>query len=203
MADIIELNIERIKPRIIDKIIEIIANGGVVILPGDSGYSLLGQLGNKQVASKIRQIRQLDKHHPFTIVCSDLSHLATYAKVDNIQYRLLKTVFPGDFTCILPASREAPRLLAHDKRKTIGIRVTSNMLLQAVLNQHGEALMGVSLYDDAALSVDVYDLDAGIASQVDLIVDIGMLPNRPSTIIDLTVMPPEIIRQGVGEASFL
>lgn len=201
MTKTIELNVARIKPRAIEEIVAVIADGGVVILPGDSGYSLLGQLGNKQVVSRIRQIRELDKEHPFTIVCSDLADLSTYAKVDNIQYRLLKSVFPGAFTCILPASREVPRLLAHDKRKTIGIRVPHHAVLQAVIKQYGSALMGVSLFDDANETVDIYDLDAQIANQVDLIVDVGALSNSPTTVLDLTIMPPEVIRQGVGDAS--
>ena len=107
--NILEIHPERIKPRDIDRVADIIKSGAVVVVPSDSGYALLCRLDDKAAADKIRHIRELDRDHPFTILCADLTDLGRYARVDNVQYRLLKTLFPGAYTCILPASRDAPR----------------------------------------------------------------------------------------------
>ncbi|SUO97741.1 L-threonylcarbamoyladenylate synthase [Suttonella ornithocola] len=127
MAQWIEVNSNFIKPRELKLIVDTLQAGKVIVIPSDSGYALLCRLGDKGASQKIRTIRQLEKDHPFTIVCSDLTHLGQYAKVDNTQFRLLKTLFPGAFTCILPASKDAPRLVQHEKRKTIGIRVPNHL----------------------------------------------------------------------------
>lgn len=201
MSEIIEIHPQRIKPRAIAKVADVIRKGGVVIAPSDSGYALLCHLDDKAAAEKIRRIRELDRDHPFTVVCADLTRLAHYAKVDNVQFRLLKTLFPGAFTCILPASREVPRRVQNDKRKTIGIRVPDHPVLHALLAEHGEALMGVSLFDSDAYDADIHDLPAAVTGLVDLIVDAGDVPLRPTTVLDLTVMPPEVIREGAGDAS--
>ena len=120
-----------------------------------------------------------------------------------MQFRLLKTLFPGAFTCILPASREVPRRVQNDKRKTIGIRVPDHPVMQAILREHGEALMGVSLFDSDAYDADIHDLPAAVTGQVALMVDAGDVPLRPTTVLDLTEMPPVVLRQGAGDASGL
>ena len=199
MSEILEIHPARIKPRDIVRIVETLRRGDVVIAPSDSGYALLCQLDNKAAAEKIRHIRALDRDHPFTILCADLTDLARYARVDNVQFRLLKTLFPGAYTCILPASREVPRRVQNDKRKTIGIRVPDHPVMQAVLAEHGEALMGVSLFDSDAYDADIHELPAAVTGQVALIVDVGDLPLRPTTVLDLTEMPPLLLRQGAGE----
>ncbi|MDO5091391.1 MAG: L-threonylcarbamoyladenylate synthase [Cardiobacteriaceae bacterium] len=201
MTDILEIHPQRIKPRDIARIADVLRRGGVVIVPGDSGYALLCQLDDKSAADKIRRIRELDRDHPFTIICADLTRLAHYARVDNVQFRVLKTLFPGAFTCILPASREVPRRVQNEKRKTIGIRVPDHPVLQALLGEYGDALMGVSLFDSDAYDTDIHELPAAVTGLVDLIVDAGDIPLRPTTVLDLTVMPPEVIRQGEGDAS--
>lgn len=201
MAEMMEMHPQRVNPRHIEQIAKVIRNGGVVLLPSDSGYSLVCGLDEKKAADNIRMARELDKDHPFTLLCSDLSHLSYYAKVDNIQFRLLKKLFPGAFTCILPASREVPRRLQNDKRKTIGLRVPDHTIMQAVIEAHGEALMGVSLFDADADWLNVYDLPSSVSNQVDLIVDIGEIYNQPSTVLDLTEMPPTVLREGAGDAS--
>ena len=132
---------------------------------------------------------------------TDLTDLARYARVDNVQFRLLKTLFPGAYTCILPASREVPRRVQNDKRKTIGIRVPDHPVMQAVLAEHGEALMGVSLFDSDAYEADIHELPAAVTGQVALIVDVGDLPLRPTTVLDLTEMPPLLLRQGAGDVT--
>ena len=169
MSEILEMHPARIKPRDIARIVETLRHGGVVIAPSDSGYALLCQLDDKSAAEKIRHIRELERDHPFTILCADLTDLARYARVDNVQFRLLKTLFPGAYTCILPASREVPRRVQNDKRKTIGIRVPDHPVLQAI--------------------------------QVALMVDAGDVPLRPTTVLDLTEMPPLLLRQGAGEVT--
>ena len=203
MSDILEIHPERIKPRDIDRVADIIRSGAVVVVPSDSGYALLCRLDDKAAADKIRHIRELDRDHPFTILCADLTGLAHYARVDNVQFRLLKTLFPGAFTCILPASREVPRRVQNDKRKTIGIRVPDHPVMQAILREHGEALMGVSLFDSDAFEADIHDLPAAVTGQVALMVDAGDVPLRPTTVLDLTEMPPVVLRQGAGDASGL
>ena len=201
MSDILEIHPERIKPRDIDRVADIIRSGAVVVVPSDSGYALLCRLDDKAAADKIRHIRELDRDHPFTILCADLTDLARYARVDNVQFRLLKTLFPGAYTCILPASREVPRRVQNDKRKTIGIRVPDHPVMQAVLAEHGEALMGVSLFDSDAYEADIHELPAAVTGQVALIVDVGDLPLRPTTVLDLTEMPPLLLRQGAGDVT--
>lgn len=190
-----------LKPRDAQRVHDALADGGVVILPSDSGYSLVTGLDNKRGAENIRLARELDKDHPFTVLCADLSQLSQYAKVDNVQYRLLKRLFPGAFTCILPASRDVPRRLQNEKRKTVGLRVPSHAMMQSVLETHGEALMGVSLFDADVDFLTIHDLPKAVSTQVDVAVDIGELYNQPSTVLDMTEMPPSIIRQGSGDAS--
>ena len=202
MSETLEMHPARIKPRDIARIVETLRRGGVVIAPSDSGYALLCQLDDKAAAEKIRHIRELDRDHPFTILCADLTDLARYARVDNVQFRLLKTLFPGAYTCILPASREVPRRVQNDKRKTIGIRVPDHPIMQALLAAHGEALMGVSLFDSDDYSGDIHDLPASVTGLIDLIVDAGDLPLRPTTVLDLTEMPPVVLRQGAGDVDF-
>ena len=201
MSDFLEIHPERIKPRDIDHVADIIKSGAVAVVPSDSGYALLCRLDDKAAAEKIRHIRALDRDHPFTILCADLSDLARYARVDNVQYRLLKTLFPGAYTCILPASREVPRRVQNDKRKTIGIRVPAHPVMQALLAAHGEALMGVSLFDGDDFGDDIHDLPAAATGLIDLIVDAGDLPLNPTTVLDLTVMPPAVLRQGAGDVA--
>lgn len=200
MKDVIEMHPGRIKPRDVARVVEVIRAGGVVVAPSDSGYALLCHLDDKAAADKIRRMRDLDRDHPFTLLCADLTHLAHYARVDNVQFRLLKTLFPGAFTCILPASREVPRRVQNEKRKTIGIRVPDHPVLQALIAAHGEALMGVSLFDSDAWDADVHDLPADVAGLVDVLVDVGDVPLRPTTVLDLTVMPPLVVREGAGDA---
>ena len=201
MSETLEIHPARIKPRDIVRIVETLRRGDVVIAPSDSGYALLCQLDNKAAAEKIRHIRALDRDHPFTILCADLTDLARYARVDNVQFRLLKTLFPGAYTCILPASREVPRRVQNDKRKTIGIRVPAHPVMQALLAAHGEALMGVSLFDGDDFGGDIHDLPAAATGLIDLIVDAGDLPLNPTTVLDLTVMPPAVLRQGAGDVA--
>ena len=201
MTKIIAADARVLKPKQIEASLEIINSGGLIIVPTDTGYALLCRLGDKHAASRIRLLRELDKQHPFTLLCHNLSQLSLYARVDNVQFRLLKAMFPGPFTCILPASRDVPRLVQHEKRKTIGIRVPDMALTNALITAHNAPLMGISLFDNQEQNCAPSDLDPQIKNAVDLILDCGEIPLLPSTICDFTIMPPVVIRQGLGDLS--
>ncbi|MDB5976913.1 MAG: threonylcarbamoyl-AMP synthase [Nevskia sp.] len=179
--------------------------GDVIAYPTDSCYALGCHLGDKDAAERIRKIRQFDKHHMFTLVCRDLSEIATYARVDNWQYRLLKALTPGPYTFILEGSRELPRRLVHEKRKTIGIRVPEHKVTQALLELLDEPLMSCTLqFPDADEPVsDPNDYRAELEHQVDLVLDGGLCGLQPTTVIDLTGDAPVLVRQGRGDVSSL
>ncbi|WP_029920174.1 L-threonylcarbamoyladenylate synthase [Nevskia soli] len=179
--------------------------GDVIAYPTDSCYALGCHLGDKDAAERIRRIRQFDKHHMFTLVCRDLSEIATYARVDNWQYRLLKALTPGPYTFILEGSRELPRRLVHEKRKTIGIRVPEHKVTQALLELLNEPLMSCTLqFPDAEEPVsDPNDYRAELEHQVDLVLDGGPCGLQPTTVIDLTGDAPVLVRQGRGDVSGL
>lgn len=187
--------------RLIHQAVEIIRQGGVIIYPTDSAYAIGCHIGDKKALDRIRQIRHLDKHHNFTLVCRDLSELALYAKVDNQVYRTLKANTPGSYTFILEATSEVPRRLMHPKRKTIGLRVPANPIALALLEELGEPLMSVSLImpDDEYPLTDPYDIRDMLERRVDLIIDGGFCGLEMTTVVDLTGDTPEIIRQGVGQ----
>lgn len=193
-----------IKTRDLSLLCEALSKGQIAIIPSDTGYALVCRLGDKAASNRIRQLRELDKDHPFTLMCHDLTHLAQYARVDNVQFRLLKRLFPGAYTCILPASKDVPRLVQHEKRKTIGIRVPEHAICQAIIHAHQEALMGVSLSSDAEqYTINLHDMEKSLLNAVDIIVDCGELPLRPSTLLDLTEMPVQVLRQGAGDSSII
>ena len=179
--------------------------GDVIAYPTDSCYALGCHLGDKDAAERIRQIRQFDRHHMFTLVCRYLSEIATYARVDNWQYRLLKNLTPGPYTFILEGTRELPRRLVHDKRKTIGIRVPEHRVAQALLELLDEPLMSCTLQlpgEDEPVS-DPNDYRAELERQVDLVLDGGSCGLQPTTVIDLTGDAPLLVRQGRGDVSGL
>ncbi len=179
--------------------------GDVIAYPTDSCYALGCHLGDKHAAERIREIRRFDRHHLFTLVCRDLAEIATYARVDNWQYRLLKALTPGPYTFVLEGTRELPRRLVHEKRKTIGIRVPDHKVAQALLDLLGEPLMSCTLqFPDAEDPVsDPKDYRAELDRQVDLVLDGGPCGLEPTTVIDLTGDAPVLVRQGRGDVSGL
>ncbi len=179
--------------------------GDVIAYPTDSCYALGCHLGDKRAAERIREIRQFDRHHLFTLVCRDLAEIATYARVDNWQYRLLKALTPGPYTFVLEGTRELPRRLVHEKRKTIGIRVPDHKVAQALLELLGEPLMSCTLqFPDADEPVsDPNDYRAELERQVDLVLDGGPCGLVPTTMIDLTGDAPVLVRRGRGDVSSL
>jgi tRNA threonylcarbamoyl adenosine modification protein (Sua5/YciO/YrdC/YwlC family) len=179
--------------------------GDVIAYPTDSCYALGCHLGDKDAAERIRDIRQFDRHHMFTLVCRDLSEIATYARVDNWQYRLLKNLTPGPYTFILEGTRELPRRLVHERRKTIGIRVPDHRVARALLDLLGEPLMSCTLQfpgEEEPVS-DPKEHRAELERQVDLVLDGGSCGLQPTTVIDLTGDAPVLVRQGRGDVSSL
>lgn len=187
--------------RLIRQAVEILRRGGLVVYPTDSCYALGCHLGDKEAMERIRRIRQADKDHNFTLVCRDLSEIATYARVDNPTFRLLKAYTPGPYTFILEASREVPRRLQHPKRKTIGIRVPDHPVPLALLEELHEPIMSSTLIlpgDDAPLT-DPEEMRARLEHQVELILDGGPCGFEATTVVDLTGDQPRVLRAGRGD----
>lgn len=203
MSQFFQIHAETPQPRLIRQAVDLLRGGAVIVYPTDSGYALGCLIGDKDAIERIRQIRRLDERHNFTLVCRDLSEIATYAKVANSTYRLLKLLTPGAYTFILDATREVPRRLQHPKRKTIGIRVPDNAIAQALLAELGEPLMSTTLIlpgDDLPQN-DPYEFRGQLERQVDLIIDGGYGDLEPTTVIDLVDGVPVVVRQGKGDAS--
>jgi tRNA threonylcarbamoyl adenosine modification protein (Sua5/YciO/YrdC/YwlC family) len=186
--------------RLLVQAAEIVRGGGVIVYPTDSTYALGCHIGDKQALDRIRTIRRLDKLHHFTLVCRDLSELSIYARVDNASFRILKHYTPGPFTFLLQASREVPRRLVHPKRRSIGIRVPDHAIAQGLLDVLGEPLMSTSLILPGATEAlsDPDEFRQGLEQQVDLIIDGGAGGLTATTVVDLTVTPPVVVRPGLG-----
>lgn len=203
MSQFLEIHPDNPQPRLIQQAVEIVRAGGVLAYPTDSSYALGCRLDDKEAAERIRRIRQADRQHNFTLVCRDLSELATYARVDNSQYRLLKAATPGPFTFILRATHEVPRRLQHPRRKTIGIRVPDHPIVQALLSALGEPIMSVTLIlpgDDLPLN-DPDEIQDRLQHEVDLIIAGGPCGHEPTTVLDLVEGAPQLVRQGKGDAT--
>jgi tRNA threonylcarbamoyl adenosine modification protein (Sua5/YciO/YrdC/YwlC family) len=205
MAEWLELHPVDPQRRWLVRAVERVRTGAVIAYPTDSCYALGCRLGDKAAAERIRTIREFDRHHLFTLVCRDLAEIATYARVDNRQYRLLKALTPGPYTFVLEATRELPRRLAHDKRKTIGIRVPEHRVAQALLELLDEPLMSCTLQLPGAEQPvsDPNDYRQELDRQVDLVLDGGPCGLVPTTVIDLSGETPVLVRQGRGDVSGL
>lgn len=205
MAKIIEIHPVDPQPRLVAKIVETIREGGLIAYPTDSSYAFGCHIGDKRAMDRIRRIRRTDKNHNFTLVCSDLSEISTYARVDNWAYRMLKAMTPGPYTFILPATREVPKRLQHPKRRTIGLRVPDHPLVRAVLEALGEPIMSSTLLlpgDDLPLT-DPHDIEERIGHDIDLIIDAGTTGIDPTSVIDLSEGTVEVLRVGRGDVSAL
>jgi tRNA threonylcarbamoyl adenosine modification protein (Sua5/YciO/YrdC/YwlC family) len=191
--------------RLIVQAAESIAAGGIVVYPTDSSYALGCALGEKGALDRIRQIRGTELDHEFTLVCPDLSDIATYARVDNAAYRLLKSLTPGPYTFILRATHEAPRRLQNPKRKTIGIRVPDNTIALALLAEIGQPILSSTLMlpgDDLPLS-DPDEICDRLASRVEFVLDGGAGGIEPTTVLDMSSGTIELIRSGKGPVETL
>ncbi len=203
MTQFFQIHPENPQKRLIDGAIDIIRRGGVIAYPTDSGYALGCHLGDKKAVERIKRLRQLDDKHNFTLVCSDLSEIGTYAKVDNDVFRLLKAHTPGAYTFILQATTEVPRLLLHPKRRSIGVRVPDHRITHALLEALGEPLMSVTLIPvgEELPMTDAEEIRDRYANQLDLIIDGGACQLEPTSVVDLRELPPTIVREGRGELS--
>lgn len=189
------------EPRLIRQATDCLLNGGVIVYPTDSTYALACHMGDKDALERIRRIRQLGDKHNLTLMCADLSAIATYAKVSNSAYRLLKAYTPGPYTFILDATAEVPRRLMHPKRKTIGLRIPDHPVTQAILAELGEPVMTTSLMlpgHEHPLS-EIYEIEELVGKQVDLIIESGSCGIEPSTVIDLVSGAAEVVRVGLGD----
>lgn len=203
MSQIFYIHPENPQPRLIKQAVDYIHKGGVIVYPTDSGYALGCQLEDKSAMERICRIRQLDGSHHFTLVCRDLSELSIYSQVDNSAFRLIKNNTPGNYTFILKATKEVPRRLMNDKRKTIGLRVPANPVALALLDALNQPMMSTSLIlpgNDFTESDPEEILDR-IGQQVDLIIHGGILGQQPTTVIDLTTDTPDVVREGVGNVT--
>jgi tRNA threonylcarbamoyl adenosine modification protein (Sua5/YciO/YrdC/YwlC family) len=201
MAQYFSIHPQDPQPRLIRQAVEILRNGGVVAYPTDSCYALGCHLGDKQAQERIRAIRGVDESHHFTLVCRNLAEIATYAKVDNSQFRLLKANTPGSYTFILEATREVPRRLQHPKRSTIGLRVPDNAVVQALLEDLGEPMLSMTLSlpgEDEPLG-QAWEIRDRLEHQLDLVIDAGACGIEMTTVIDLTGAEPKLIRRGKGD----
>ena len=203
MSQFYQIHPENPQARLIRNAVDIIHNGGVVVYPTDSGYALGCHIGDKTALDRIRRIRKLDDKHNFTLVCRDLSEIATYAKVNNTSYRLLRHTTPGAYTFILQATSEVPRRLMHPKRKTVGLRVPDNAIAAALLADLEEPLMSVTLIMPGGEFplTDPYDIRETLEHEVDLVIDGGYCGMEPTTVVDLADDRPVILRAGKGDVT--
>lgn len=200
MSQYIEIHPIDPQPRLIRQAAEIVREGGVIVYPTDSCYALGCHIGDKAAMERMRVIRQVDERHHFSLVCRDLSEIATYAKVDNRQYRMLKAATPGCYAFILEATREVPKRLQHPSRRTIGVRIPDHPVVRALLAELGEPLLSSTLTlagEDVPLN-DPEEFRERLEHLVDLILDAGSCGIEPTTIVNLTGPAPLITRVGKG-----
>ncbi len=189
------------QPRLIRQAAQIVRDGGVMVYPTDSFYALGCHIGDKAAMERMRAIRQVDARHHFSLVCRDLREIATYAKVDNQQYRMLKAATPGCYAFILEATREVPKRLQHPSRRTIGLRIPDHPVVIALLAELNEPILSSSLIlpgEETPLN-DPDEFRAQLEHQVDLILDAGSCGVTPTTVVNLTGDAPEIVREGKGD----
>ncbi|UYG08267.1 L-threonylcarbamoyladenylate synthase [Halomonas sp. M4R1S46] len=201
MSQFFQIHPDNPQKRLIDQAVQIIRDGGVIAYPTDSGYALGCHLGDKKAVERIKWLRSLDDKHNFTLVCSDLSEIGTYAKVDNAVFRLLKAHTPGPYTFILQATSEVPRLLLHPKRRSIGVRVPDHQITRALLDTLGEPLMSVTLIPEGEElpMTDAEEIRERFGAHLDLVIDGGACHLEATSVVDLRELPPRVVREGRGD----
>jgi tRNA threonylcarbamoyl adenosine modification protein (Sua5/YciO/YrdC/YwlC family) len=203
MTQLFTIHLENPQPRLIKQAAELVRKGAVIVYPTDSGYALGCHLGDKDAVARIRKIRDVDDKHHMTLVCRDLSEISHYARVDNVQFRLLKSNTPGSYTFILDATKEVPKRLQHPKRSTIGLRIPDHPVALALLQELGEPLLSSSLIlpGEEMTMHDAEEINEVLANRVDLVIDGGPVGLEPTTVIDLTGSTALLIRRGKGDVT--
>jgi tRNA threonylcarbamoyl adenosine modification protein (Sua5/YciO/YrdC/YwlC family) len=201
MAQYFEIHPDNPQERLLRQAASLLKAGGIAAVPTDSSYALVCHLDDKTAADALRRIRGVDDKHHLTLLCRDLKELATYARVDNAQFRLIKAGTPGPFTFILEATKEVPRRLSHPKRLTIGLRVSEHPTLQALLEIHGEPLLATTLIPPGQSEPlnDPQEIRERFEKLIACVIDAGACPSEPTTVVDLTGDTPDIVRVGRGE----
>ncbi len=205
MAQYFEVHPDNPQPRLLKQAVALLERGGILAVPTDSSYALACHLDDKAAADRLRQIRGVDDRHHLTLLCRDLSELANYARVDNKQYRMLKSATPGAYTFILEATREVPRRVSHPQRKTIGLRMPEHRALQELLALHGAPLLATTLIPpgEADPLNDAHDIRDRFEHQIAGVLDAGACPSQPTTVIDMHEAEPVVVRQGRGDLARL
>ena len=203
MTQYLAIHPENPQPRLLARAAEIVRGGGLVVVPTDSCYALGCHLGDKAAVDRIREIRAVDERHHLTLMVRDLSEIAQYARVDNVQYRLLKATTPGSYTFILEGTKELPRRVLHPKRKTIGLRVPDNVVVLGLLEELQEPLLTTSLVlpGEEEPMTEGWEIRDRLDGTVDLILDGGHCGTSPTTVIDLTGTAPVLVRAGRGSVA--
>jgi tRNA threonylcarbamoyl adenosine modification protein (Sua5/YciO/YrdC/YwlC family) len=205
MSQYFEVHPENPQPRLLKQAVQILHGGGIAAIPTDSSYALVCHLDDKAAAQNLRRIRGVDDKHHLTLLCRDLSELASYARVDNKQYRLLKLGTPGPFTFILEATKEVPRRVSHPSRRTIGLRVPEHAVTQALLELLGQPLLATTLI--APGEREPMNAPRQIRDHfqklIQAVVDAGACAMQPTTVVDLSGAAPVLVRQGRGDAALL
>ena len=205
MAQYFEVHPDNPQPRLLKQAVALLERGGILAVPTDSSYALACHLDDKAAADRLRQIRGVDERHHLTLLCRDLSELANYARVDNKQYRMLKSATPGAYTFILEATREVPRRVSHPQRKTIGLRMPEHRALQELLALHGAPLLATTLIPPGQADPlnDAHDIRDRFEHQIAGVLDAGACPSQPTTVIDMHEGEPVVVRQGRGDLARL
>lgn len=205
MAQFFQVHPDNPQPRLISRAVEIVRMGGLMVYPADSSYSLACSIDSKAALDRVRAIRQLDEKHLMTLVCENLTQVATFAKLEDEAFRILKQVAPGLYTFVLKAGRDTPRRLQHPTRKTIGVRLPGNPIAQALVTELGAPFFTTTLIlpgHDSAMT-DPVEIRERLEHHVDVIIDAGVIPYEPTTVVSFTEGAPEVVRQGIGKPAWL
>jgi tRNA threonylcarbamoyl adenosine modification protein (Sua5/YciO/YrdC/YwlC family) len=205
MGRLLEIHPRNPQERLIAEVAETLRSGGVVVYPTDSIYAIGCRIGEKRALERIRRLRELHRKHLFTLVCRDLSEIATYARVDNQSYRLIRSMTPGPYTFILPATKQVPKRLQHPRRRTIGIRVPTHPIPRALLEEMGEPLLSstMQLPGDEHPLTEGFEIYERVHHDVDIVVDGGPCGMEPTSVVDLVGPYPEVVRSGMGNIDHL
>jgi tRNA threonylcarbamoyl adenosine modification protein (Sua5/YciO/YrdC/YwlC family) len=201
MAEYLELHPVDPQPRLIRRAAEVVRAGGLIAYPTDSCYAFGWQIGDKHASERVRRIRQADRHHHFTLVCANLAEVGRFARLDTWQFRMLRACLPGPYTFLLRATRETPRRLQHERRRTIGVRIPDHPVPRLLLAELGEPLMSSTLLlaADSQPLTEGREIQARLEHEIDAILDGGNCGVEPTTVVDLSVTPPVIVRKGKGD----